>query len=242
MRRLLWAIPILLITGAVVAQSTGRFDNFGPQKGGVSLTPWTSDIDADGYDLKDVTELQFRTSGSLSSLLSATSDGQLKLSNAAGTTYGTYGYTVGVTGDVGRLALGAGTYGFAYVAGGSNSMYAVTASTYGLGTTLGSTQNGSWSSTLLRLNSGHSIAWNSAANFASGSTDLVLRRSAAGVLQVNEGSNDTKGAIEVFESASDPSAPSANGARLFAKDNGAGKTQLCVRFNTGATQCFATEP
>jgi len=47
--------------------------------------------------------------------------------------------------------------------------------------------------------------------------------------------------IQVSE-ISDPAAPVANGARLYAKDNGGGKTQLCVRFATGAVQCFATEP
>lgn len=44
------------------------------------------------------------------------------------------------------------------------------------------------------------------------------------------------------EAASDPSAPAANGARLFTKDNGSGKTQLVVRFASGATQVIATEP
>jgi hypothetical protein len=41
---------------------------------------------------------------------------------------------------------------------------------------------------------------------------------------------------------SDPAAPAANGARLYTKDNGAGKTQLVVRFNSGAVQVIATEP
>lgn len=45
-----------------------------------------------------------------------------------------------------------------------------------------------------------------------------------------------------FAEISDPSAPSANGALLYARDNGAGKTQLCVRFATGAVQVIATEP
>lgn len=39
-----------------------------------------------------------------------------------------------------------------------------------------------------------------------------------------------------------PSAPSANGGVIFLQDNGAGKSQFCARFNTGAVQCFATEP
>jgi len=39
-----------------------------------------------------------------------------------------------------------------------------------------------------------------------------------------------------------PGPPRRNMARLFARDDGAGKTQLCVRFNTGAVQVIATEP
>jgi len=39
-----------------------------------------------------------------------------------------------------------------------------------------------------------------------------------------------------------PAAPAPNRARLFVKDNGAGKTQLCVRFHTGAVNVIATEP
>lgn len=44
------------------------------------------------------------------------------------------------------------------------------------------------------------------------------------------------------EQGADPAAPSTNNARLFARDNGAGKTQLCVRFATGAVQVLSTEP
>lgn len=39
-----------------------------------------------------------------------------------------------------------------------------------------------------------------------------------------------------------PAAPGANGYRLFAQDNGAGKTQLMVIFNTGAAQQIAIQP
>ena len=39
----------------------------------------------------------------------------------------------------------------------------------------------------------------------------------------------------------EPDAPGANFARIYCKDSG-GKTQLCVRFNTGAVQVIATEP
>jgi hypothetical protein len=45
-----------------------------------------------------------------------------------------------------------------------------------------------------------------------------------------------------FAERTDPTAPAVNGALLYAKDNGAAKTQLAVRFNTGAVQTPATEP
>ena len=47
--------------------------------------------------------------------------------------------------------------------------------------------------------------------------------------------------IEGVEIA-DPAAPAVNRGRLYFRDNGAGKTQLVVRFNTGAVQVIATEP
>jgi len=40
---------------------------------------------------------------------------------------------------------------------------------------------------------------------------------------------------------STPLAPGANKARLFVRDNGSGKTQLCVRFPTGSVQVLATQ-
>lgn len=48
--------------------------------------------------------------------------------------------------------------------------------------------------------------------------------------------------VGLNEASGDPSAPAANGAVVYTKDNGAGKTQLCVRFATGAVQVIATQP
>jgi hypothetical protein len=45
-----------------------------------------------------------------------------------------------------------------------------------------------------------------------------------------------------FNEIADPAAPDANVGRLFVRDNGSGKTQLCVRFPTGAVQVVATQP
>lgn len=48
-------------------------------------------------------------------------------------------------------------------------------------------------------------------------------------------------AIRMTERA-DPAAPVANNAYFYCRDNGSGKTQLVVRFPTGAIQVIATEP
>ena len=48
--------------------------------------------------------------------------------------------------------------------------------------------------------------------------------------------------FDYTELSSDPVAPVANTGRLYTRDNGSGKTQLVVRFPTGAIQVIATEP
>ncbi len=49
------------------------------------------------------------------------------------------------------------------------------------------------------------------------------------------------GALELAEITA-PGVGAANTARFFARDNGAGKTQLCAIFQSGAIQVMATEP
>lgn len=84
--------------------------------------------------------------------------------------------------------------------------------------------------------------------------DTTLRRSAVATLEA-QGTNffvsnvaDTiklemnRDGYMRFPEIADPSAAPANEAKLYVKDNGAGKTQLAVRFNTGAVQIIATEP
>ncbi|HAG05309.1 MAG TPA: hypothetical protein DCG68_00445 [Cryomorphaceae bacterium] len=59
---------------------------------------------------------------------------------------------------------------------------------------------------------------------------------------VFRGAGGSGGSYLESEEIADPAAPSSNKGRLYFKDNGAGKTQLAVRFPTGATQVIATEP
>lgn len=45
-----------------------------------------------------------------------------------------------------------------------------------------------------------------------------------------------------FSEIANPDAPARDTGRLYARDNGSGKSQLVVRFNTGAIQVVVTEP
>lgn len=45
-----------------------------------------------------------------------------------------------------------------------------------------------------------------------------------------------------FGEIGDPQAPGRDTGRLYARDNGLGKSQLVARFNTGAIQVIVTEP
>lgn len=89
-----------------------------------------------------------------------------------------------------------------------------------------------------------------------GTSDVAFTRFGAGVQVSNDFTSvgsllgarmsvtgtDGTGFLQFIEQSSDAAAPSADRARLFAKDNGAGKTQLCVRFNSGAVVVLATQP
>ncbi len=68
----------------------------------------------------------------------------------------------------------------------------------------------------------------------SSTADAAIQRLSAGIMTIT-------GAF-TFSEQTDPAAPAANGATLYARDNGAGKTELCVRFATGAVQVIATQP
>jgi hypothetical protein len=73
------------------------------------------------------------------------------------------------------------------------------------------------------------LRWGSGA----GATDVLLHWIAANVLKLED-------VLEIPELAA-PAAPGANNARVFAQDNGAGKTQVAVRFPTGTAVVLATE-
>lgn len=72
-----------------------------------------------------------------------------------------------------------------------------------------------------------------------------LRPSGAGVLDLGGNPLRWRSLYNQFlygVEVADPAAPSADQGVVYFRDNGAGKTQLCVRFATGAVQVIATEP
>ncbi len=83
------------------------------------------------------------------------------------------------------------------------------------------------------------LVWSSTP-FANGVADIGLSRKAAGVLKVTNGSTGA-GTLEFLEQTA-PSAATANSVRIYAQDNGAGKTQLMALFATGVAQQIAIEP
>jgi hypothetical protein len=93
------------------------------------------------------------------------------------------------------------------------------------------------------VGAGGTIAWGSGGAIL----DTNLYRSAANLLKTDDdfqvGSSvyvASDGRV-IFTEMSEPSNPTSNQATLFTKDNGSGKTQLCVRFSTGSSVVLATE-
>jgi len=81
----------------------------------------------------------------------------------------------------------------------------------------------------------------SAGNPDTNSADTGLSRAAAGIVAVGTGAaGDGTGAIQLAERTAP--AGTANAGRIYAQDNGSGKTQLMVIFGSGAAQQIAIEP
>jgi hypothetical protein len=76
---------------------------------------------------------------------------------------------------------------------------------------------------------------------AGGSIDTRLYRDAAGVLGVR-GTSTSVGAALSFIEQTAPASPAANIVRIYAEDNGSGKTRLMALFATGVAQQIAIEP
>lgn len=81
----------------------------------------------------------------------------------------------------------------------------------------------------------------SSVNASSASPDTAFYRTAAGIMAVRGSNTSTGAAIEFIEQTA-PSAGASNTVRIYAEDNGSGKTRLMALFPTGAAQQIAIEP
>lgn len=92
-----------------------------------------------------------------------------------------------------------------------------------------------------KLVSGLQFSWSpNAGDVVVAASDTGLARSAAGIVKITNGSTGA-GALEMQEQTAPP-APAANLVRIYAQDNGAGKTQLMALFSSGAAQQIAIQP
>lgn len=77
---------------------------------------------------------------------------------------------------------------------------------------------------------------------AASTPDIWMTRNTASVLSLATTIAGSTGIVlEMFERTA-PSAPDANGVRIYAEDDGAGKTRLMALFSSGAAQQIAIQP
>jgi len=90
------------------------------------------------------------------------------------------------------------------------------------------------------------IGFRAASNQTQGSRNIAIGANAqldslTGSDQINIGGRYFHDRF-IYTERADPAAPAADQAVVYVRDNGSGKTQLCVRFSSGAVQVLATEP
>lgn len=82
--------------------------------------------------------------------------------------------------------------------------------------------------------------WSSSTAIGEGAGDTGFVRAAANIVRVTNGSTGG-GAMQLTEMTA-PAAPATNNVRIYAEDDGTGKTRLMALFPTGAAQQIAIEP
>lgn len=171
--------------------------------------------------------------------------GQLSATNVwtAVNTFGPGSTTVVITGASGLIQSSSSTLSGIQFQGGSNSAQFFEVVGPSLFSWNGSIQmsynRGSDNS--FRNVSGTSFQWAASASDST-TPDTGLSRTSAAVVQVNNGTLGSGGAIHLPETPSDADAAApAFGVVLYSKIV-AGKNKLCARFPTGAVQILSSEP
>jgi hypothetical protein len=187
------------------------------------VVTWATSTPANG------TKVAFTTTGTLPGALSA------------GVTY----YVVGQSGTTFRLALtpGGAQINNSTSGSGTHTGY-LSGTTVSDGNTIVGYQAGSNNPMSGKYNC--LFGWKAGDALTTGDNNIVIGKdqdadSASGSNQINVGGVYFHDRL-LYTERSDPAAPAANQAVVYARDNGSGKTQLCVRFNTGAIQVLATQP
>jgi len=226
------------VMGGIAAWAAGALGRSSPVRAGV-----------DGDLVLDVVN----TVTSLTGLVNNTSNSTVfsSVSNQAGT--GVSGYSQAGVGVYAQSTVGTGLYGFSNdgtaVVGFNNqtvSNPAVRGASRGLGTGIQGWSGSSPSSPPAAKPQtgvfGYSAQSTSSRGVWGETTGGigVYGRAVNGFAGYFQGKVFMSSFQEMIEVAT-PAAPGANRARLFVRDNGTGKTQLCVRFATGSVKLLAQE-
>ena len=143
--------------------------------------------------------------------------------------------------EIGTEAAGTGVNrSFALLSVGNISYRATTSASHIFGAASGDVLSIQTGSAVVGLRSTASLGWTSNAASGNGAPDVGLVRDAATIIRVTNGSTGG-GAMQMTEMTA-PAAPAANAVRIYAEDDGAGKTRLMARFATGAAVQIAIEP
>ena len=173
---------------------------------------------------------------------------RLTLTGVAGTSVNITAETLGTGGD--NLDFVISPAGTGIVRLGANATITGTGFITAVGLRTSTTSGLDYYGTGLRVSSAAEVAWTDGA--ASGTKDTALFRGAAGQVDVTNGTAATYRDLKLrnllqteysqLTEMTAPAAPAANSVRIYAEDNGAGKTRLMALFATGAAQQIAIEP
>jgi hypothetical protein len=201
------------------------------------------------------------STATVTAITNTTTGDQAFAAYATGAGSGVYGQSSSSYGVWGSSSLGSGVYGYS---NSGTGVYGFSASAWGL--------HGQSSATDAAANVGWSYGDSTALIGYSGTVSPPAAKAKTGVYGYASQDNFSRGVIgespagigvygittsgyggyfagkvyttkwyEMTEITA-PAAPAANRARLFLRDNGSAKTQLCIRFNTGAVQVITTQP
>ncbi len=91
----------------------------------------------------------------------------------------------------------------------------------------------------INISSAYHLSWTN--DTPASTRDITLMRVAAGVLGLTASASTGGATLEMREQTA-PSAPGSNNVRIYAEDDGSGKTRLMALFSSGAAQQIAIQP